>query len=393
MRGQIFHPTPAVLDPTKGIRREPARPLEYQSTDFSAQFDFDTLFFDSFFDNSGNHLILVAPPLLNLASLVEKMEVTALPYGQRCPFRIKNMDRHSQVWVTISYPTTEFLIRTEVGEFQIAPGDNYSNLFSGQRVLLTLSKNNRLEWIQDWLRYNRDIHGANAVLFYDNFSTRYSAEVLLSALVEVSGFDRICVVMWPFKYGPQGLDATRFWDSDFCQIGVLEHARWRFLQQARSVLNSDIDELVVSSNGSSVFETVERSWSGVVRFHGVWVYGFLDQTQVISEREPLRYTAFDHYLRPPPKRKWRIIPVFRGECPPKWAAVPRRCPVNAQWTAHSINDWRGARGLTSCFCYRHFKEINDHWKYDRSDRENFDADRFVYDRAMVSNFDHVNWGT
>ena len=391
MRAQLFHPTPAVLDATKGVRREPVRPRNYQNADFLAQFDFETLFFDSFFGNSGNHLILVGPPLLNLASLAEKMEMIALPSGQRCPFRIKNMDRHSQVWVTVSYPTIEFLVRTEVGEFQIVPRDNHSNLFHDRRVLLTLSKNNRLEWIQDWLRYNRDVHGANAVLLYDNSSTRYSAEELLSALVEVSGFDPICVVMWPFKYGPQGLDSTRFWDSDFCQFGVLEHARWRFLQEARSVLNSDIDELVVSSNGSGIFETVERSWSGVMRFHGVWVYGFLNQTQLGSEQEPLRYTSFDHYLRPPPKRKCRIIPIFRGECPAKWAAVPRRCPANAQWTAHSINNWRGARGVTGTFCYRHFKEINDHWKYDRSGRENFDPARFVYDRAMVSNFGHVNW--
>jgi len=285
MRAQLFQPTPLVLDVTKGVRREPVRPRDYQIEDFFTQFDFETLFFDSFIGNSGDHLILVGPPLLNLASLAEKMEVIAFPSGQRCPFRIKNMDRHCQVWVTVSYHTTDFLIRTEVGEFQLMPGDNHSNLFQDKRVLLTLSRNNRLEWIQDWLRYNRDIHGANAVLLYDNSSTTYSAEVLLSALVEVSGFDPICVVPWPFKYGPQGLDATRFWDSDFCQIGVLEHARWRFLQEARSVLNSDIDELVVSSNGWSIFETVERSWSGVMRFHGVWVYGFLNQTPLGSEQE------------------------------------------------------------------------------------------------------------
>jgi hypothetical protein len=391
MRAQVFRPTPSVLDPRKGIKREPLRPLEYRGPDFSAQFDFDTLFFDSFFANSDKHIIWVAPPLLNLLSLVDKMSVTALPSGQQCPFWIKEMDRHSQVWLTISNPTTALLVRTEVGEFEIAPGTNNSDFFANRRVLLTLSKNNRLEWIQDWLRYNRDIHGANAVLFYDNLSTRYSAEALLNALVEVSGFDRICVVVWPFKYGPQGLDATRFWDSDFCQFGALEHARWRFLQEARSVLNSDIDELVVSSKRSSIFETVERSWSGVVRFHGVWVHGFLNQTPLRSEREPLSYRAFDHYLSPPPKRRYRIIPVFQGECPPKWAAIPRRCPVNAQWTAHGINHWRGARGVSRSFCYRHFREINDHWKYDRSSRENFDANRFVYDRAMVSNFDNVNW--
>src|SRR6516225_6615487 len=114
MRAQLFQPTPLVLDVTKGVRREPVRPRKYQNEDFVAQFDSETLFFDSFIGNSGNHLILVGPPLLNLASLAEKMEVIAFPSGQRCPFRIKNMDRHSQVWVTVSYHTTDFLIRTKL---------------------------------------------------------------------------------------------------------------------------------------------------------------------------------------------------------------------------------------------------------------------------------------
>jgi hypothetical protein len=387
----VVQPSPVDLQAAGGLHRKPTRPPEHQDAKFEQQFDHSTIFFDCFFADSGTQVILPAPPFLNLQSFIERMDVVALPSGRRCQFFLKTMDRHSQVWVTIPAQTTELAIRSGLGQLVLSPGANQSDIFEDRRVLLTLSKNNRLEWIQDWMRYNRDVHGANAILIYDNQSTRYSVEELLDAVGTVSGFDRICVVAWPFKYGPQGLDAARFWDSDFCQIGALAHARWRFLQRARSALNSDIDELVVSRDGSSIFEAAERSRSGVVRFHGVWIPGLSGKTPIGSERQPIRYDAFEHYRKPPPKRRYRIMPIFQGDCPPKWAVVPGRCPTDAQWTAHTINGWRGARGTNSSFCYRHFKEISDNWKYDRSKREIFVPGCHIRDELLMSNFRRVDW--
>jgi hypothetical protein len=301
------------------------------------------------------------------------------------------MDRHSQLWIAAPDGTTELELQSGALHISVKTATNEAEFFRGRRVLFTLSRDNRLEWIKDWLRYNRDIHGADAILFYDNKSALYCPEELLQAMSEVRGFDRICVVDWPFKYGPQGLDSARFWDSDFCQIGAWEHARWRFLQEARSALNSDVDELVVSSKGASIFEATERSRGGIIRFHGLWVHGFLDKTPIGTAESPVRYLAFDHYKRPPLKFKYRIFPLFRGDCPPKWAVVPSRCPFDAQWTAHGINDWDSARPVDRSFCYRHFKEINDNWKYDRSRREAFDPNGFVYDRALVSSLRRVSW--
>lgn len=51
-------------------------------------------------------------------------------------------------------------------------------------------------------------------------------------------------------------------------------------------------------------------------------------------------------------------------CPPKWAAVPRLIPENAQWGVHHINggpEAANVEGLT----YRHFRQINTSWKYRR----------------------------
>lgn len=84
-------------------------------------------------------------------------------------------------------------------------------------MLTTLSKNNPLEWLREWVVYVAE-HGIDAVLIYDNGATRYEPEELLRTLAAVGGMQRACVVDWPFPYCPGGGPANR-WDSDFCQYG------------------------------------------------------------------------------------------------------------------------------------------------------------------------------
>jgi hypothetical protein len=71
--------------------------------------------------------------------------------------------------------------------------------------------------------------------------------------------------------------------------------------------------------------------------------------------------------------------------------VPSRCPDRAQWGPHRIKGWFSALPLSRNFSFRHYREISTHWKYDRSTREDFDADRYVFDQPMRSNFSAVQW--
>ena len=407
MSARLLTPNPTNLPADNGILREPARPIERRVDNFMEKFDFTTLSFDAFFTDCPGKIVLLGPSFLNLSPMMAKAIVTALPSRARCEFRIRNMDRHSQMWIDVPTNTTQIVIESDLGHFDITPSANLSHLFEGKRVLLTLSKNNRLEWIQDWVRYNRDIHGANAVLFYDNQSTIYSTDELLAALGAISDLDQVCVVSWPFKYGPLGFGYLDYWDSNFCQYGALEHARWMFLQRARSALNSDIDELIVSKNGQSVFEAAERASTGMVAFHGVWVYGFVDKTIQETFESPIRYTAFDHFLTPSSNRvlglfqRVNTFPTLGGMLNTKWAVVPRKNPANAQWTVHQIYGLRGLYtkfSIDHSFCYRHYREINDNWReltdnwrFDRAKRESFDPARFAYDREIVANFSRVRW--
>src|SRR5260370_18862056 len=105
----------------------------------------------------------------------------------------------------------------------------------------------------------------------------------------------------------------------------------------------------------------------------------------------LTHRDFEYALQPRRSRRGGFYPVYEDRCPPKWTVVPRRCPDYAQWTAHSIKNWVCARLISSRFSYRHFREINNNWKYDRSARVAFDPVRHVRDDTIAANFSRVRW--
>ena len=80
-------------------------------------------------------------------------------------------------------------------------------MFSGLNVLLTLSKDNEIRWIRDWVTFFARRHECDAVLLYDNASTRYGSVDIYTAISSVPGIKACVVVHWPYKYGPQGSDA------------------------------------------------------------------------------------------------------------------------------------------------------------------------------------------
>ena len=53
--------------------------------------------------------------------------------------------------------------------------------FAGRNCLMTLSRDNALDWIRDWAAFHVREHGADAVLFFDNGSTDYRPEEILAA--------------------------------------------------------------------------------------------------------------------------------------------------------------------------------------------------------------------
>jgi hypothetical protein len=388
-------PSAWTLPANAPMHRVPVRPARYRQPNFDDLYDRDTLFYDCFRVPSQKRVALLGPPLLNLGETFSRLRITTLPDGAPCRYTLRRRDRHSQLWVEAPAGTECLRIEGKFGEAKMTILESGSQLFSGKNVLLTLNKNNRLEWIAVWVRFHRDVHGADAVLLYDTDSTAYNAMQLQDCLSAISGIDIACVVQWPFKYGPQGF-AGKHWDSDYCQSGALEDARWRFLQQARAVANIDADELVAGGS-RSVFDLAESSRTGYVSFWGNWVVGTSKGNSTDSDSEALdapvssiRHRDFRHCLKL--TRTWKgFRRVVANRCPPKWAIVPLRCSFRSQWKAHKVTRMRQSPLPPSDLSYKHFREINTNWKYDRSHREVFDPERHAIDSELQQASAMVRW--
>lgn len=383
MDSKIFNISPIVLDPASGLRRESPRSPELRQPDFVDRFDVDTLFYDVFRHPDNSNVLMIGPALYNLKSLFDGISIVALPSNTVCTFRRLDMDRLTRVEIAAPPGTETVVLRTHAGEFRAHVSPPETNYFRGMRVLYAISKNNDLAWICDWARFNRDVHGAEAIVIYDNQSTAYDVHELQARLCEVKGLKFVGIIPFPFRFGPPGLGLRKSWDSNFLQIGSLEHARWRFLLDARSFLNTDVDELVLATNGQSVFEAAERN--GVVRFYGMWVPNI---PATNPQEGSVRHTDFS--MMEAPIYRASIQPVSNA-CQPKWAVTPRAVPENGHMTHHRIKNWWRSQLWNPKFCFRHYRGLSTGWKYKRDTRENFDPSRHHLDVEMKAAFDRVDW--
>jgi hypothetical protein len=343
--------SPLTLNPAGDLRRQAPRPHHLRGSGYDDEFDWLTVFYDCFRSVDPNWIVFVGPPLLNM----EKPILAALQESLGAPgspLLVRNLDRHAQIWV----PTTPRIFEPSGGAFEqdrIEAQPNHCELFRGKRVLFTLSKDNDLAWIRDWAHFHVRRHAANAVLFYDNASRSYSSDEIFRTLEGISGLDTIVVVNWPYKYGPQG-GSDIPWDSDFCQYGFFEHARHRFLAFAQGCLNADVDELVVTSDGASVFEKATESRAGLVLYKGAWIENASEK----AAPDGRRHADFFHRLR-----------ALQAASQEKWALAPMRCPSAHQWRVHAVDWVPNDDQLAAEVLYRHFRAITTNWKEARWHQE------------------------
>jgi hypothetical protein len=336
-----IHLSPLMISPASGLRRTPPRPSHLRQADYDDAFDWFTIFYDCFRAADARWIVFCGPPLGELAPAVVSALRPVMP-ASGPPFVLRDLDRHAQIWI----PASENLLRLRESAFEpaaLAVQPNGCDLFRDRRVLFTKSKDNDLSWIKDWAYFHARSHGASAVLLYDNASSRYSSDEIREVLGRIPGVEVAVVVDWPYKFGPQGVQGQ--WDSDFCEYGVMEHARHRFLALAEGVINADIDELVFTEDGSSVYDRMKTSPEGFVLYPGLWV-------------ESIRSQASG------PGRRHRDFIYTGGTCEtgPKWTVAPKRCPAATQWRTHHITGMNADRESSQGIAYWHFRGINTNWK-------------------------------
>ena len=343
---------PLELNPQNSLRREAPRPKHLRGQGYEERFDSRTVFYDCFRTVGNCGTILLGPPLLNLKGTVLRAlrRAYGMSWFSRMP--VWQLDRHSQIRMG---PTSD--VDLTPGLFQqkhLATKPNHCNIFRERRVVLTLSRNNELQWIKDWTHFFVRKHGADAVLLYDNASTKYESDEIRKAINSVPGLAVGVVVDWPFPYGIQDHSYPEF--SDFCQYGVLEHARHRFLAQARAVVNADIDEFPITKGGELLFDITLHSGTGYLKYGGQWV----ENASSFPEAE-LAFRRHKHYvcgLRSPTCDTTGNIWTH------KWSVIPARCAPDAQWCVHLVTRMT-PDPLSSLVRFRHFKAINTNWAHDR----------------------------
>jgi hypothetical protein len=369
--GFFIAPVSGIELPHKSeLRRHDPSPVEFRRPDHDELVDSTHLFYDCFSD--GDRIVFAGPPLRNLEPLfrsapvgVDGRNVSRRPAMRR---NLHNVQLSSISALGLSQPRTlTFDAGWGVETVTIRPP--HLDVFRGRKVLFTKSKNNELAWIRDWIEFHVRAHGVDAALVYDNASTNYGPDALLDCVRSVPGLAAGVVVPWPYKFGYRG-DHVH---ADYTQYVILEHGRRRFLRDAAGVVQIDVDELVVSDDGSSLFDELARSRMGAVSFEGLWV-------EAVSE----------HPSMPPRHRDFRhVVPGHRPR-QPKWAAVPRLIPNLVQWEVHGFRP-----GFLPAepkrFRFRHFRAISTGWKYARGQIAQYDDAVHVVDDVWVKQMERIGW--
>lgn len=180
----------------------------------------------------------------------------------------------------------------------------------------------------------------------------------MSSLADIDGLKTLVVLEAPFTYGPNIKGSMRVgslkWlqprgsgKARFLKPALLNLCKERYLSSARGVLSVDVDELVYTSDGQSIFEKASNSWLKYVQFKGTWC----DSTRT---DDLVRHADHD------------VQRTDLPGCPTKYCICPIGPLKNLSWSIHSLESrWRlPFVNIKSAFYY-HFRRITTNWKNGR----------------------------
>lgn len=351
-----------------GVRRQWPPGIEFE-VGSAETFDATMLFYDIFAE--AGRVVFIRPSLLELARVLREARVSLDGVRLRPRLKPKDSDRSQIVILDVpgAAPSSITFDMTGVS-MAVEPQAARHDIFRGRNVLLGKSKNNDLLWIEDWVRFHAVNQGVDAVLLYDNASTKYDAEAVLRAIRRVPEIDAAVVVKWPHKFGARG----KGFDADWSQYASIEDGRRRFLRDATGVLQLDVDELVVSEAGKTVFDYLVESPVGAVTISGVWV----EPVRSASAGD-IRHRDYRYKQRAPTDNTlW------------KWAVIPRLIPDTVRLTVHGFTG--GFRPTAPRdIRFRHFRAISTGWKYDRPREVLYDPLNHELDKLLSNAMAQAGW--
>jgi hypothetical protein len=343
--------SPVNLDPRFGMIRTPTRHPISRQEGFEDLFDFFTLFYDIFWSVSGDYVIALGPPLPKALDHRRGLQITALPSGTPCQFHYRKSRKPPlpcRLEIAVPVGTHALVIDVKEQSWTCGIQPNLSSLFDGRVALVTISRDNHLQWIRDWARYHAAECEVDTVVFYDNGTRSYELGDVALALSEVDALKDVVLIQQEALFGPVGFPAGGGpSDSAFLKPAMFEHARHRLLSLADLYINLDIDELLLPQPNRKLRDYLDRD----------------EPVALIDRKNVENYSTAPIADQPTPRhgRYW-----WRKKQPssllPKWIAQPRRCSPDSIFTYHQVEYERMWRCPEDELAIAHFLGVTTGWK-------------------------------
>lgn len=302
------------------LRKHPVAAAD-RTAQYHAAFDRQTLIYDCVAQRDEQALLFTAPRFDNLWPVFRK----ALHVDGAQPRFLRRAMSGRCDQVRVRWRGGPVRLDLESGPVDIIPRQDLSQHFAGQNCLVTLQKDEPLEWIADWIRFHVAAQNLESVVIFDNASTTYNNAALAEVVASVSGVQTVAILSAPFPYGGIVSAGGKTVRLVYLQTALLNLARRDLLRRANAVLNADVDEMIAPLADVTVFQAARSARFGLTRLDGSWVY------PESADMVPCAQAA-NRFEPAPPKRS-----------NPKWCATPQGPVSRIGWNVHGCGKWLGGR--------------------------------------------------
>lgn len=349
------------------MQRQPARPVELRVLDFDKTYDFDTIWNDAIQINPQT-VVLIGPPLYQTTNWLQTNCEFYSNQGEKLSIQVQELDRACITIINTSKIIEAVQVHNRFGSWTI-PVNLPDSVFYNQKVIVTISKNHPISWLQQWIKYHKLVHNIEGLLLYNNQSTIYTSDELEQSLqgygmtVKVIDYDVPFGTMGGGLWEWQGRKGTALpWDSDFAQYVMLEHAKWRYLYCAKLAINADTDELLLLDNTTldKFADYCETSSNSAWLYKGTWIEPVDSTSGVIANMVDFDNRRFENY--------WHTAHSNQRGIGVKWMLNPKK-NLNYQWMLHRTT---GPHMHTDEISFAHYLAMNTSWSWQR---DNFTGNR------------------
>lgn len=377
----VYSISRVVLDEQDGVRRLAPRDSSQRQEGYDSLFDSRTLICDVFWSEGG--ITLIAPPPLNLKEDLDvRLQLQGLEhhiFQAPCAYD-RTFVSHAPVSTPVTAPAV-LSLGDPTQAITVPVQSDESNRFANQHVMVTQQKDNDLDWIAYWVAFHNTIHGYESFLIYDNRSMDYSIDDLRRTVLEAAPGVNLALVDWNVPFGATGGPSQK-WDSDYGQHAAWEHARRRFLSDAKSAVFVDVDELIVSEAGRKLTSRLEYERAPAFRLNR-----FDLTTNILAPTDLHRHRRHtDYVLRP---RETVLMTAKPG-------VTPSNLPAEAQIKVHYVTNCED--DPLEDFVVRHFTGLRRDWRIGSRGFSAEDAYAFlkpggdlVFDYALYRDFLKMRW--